>query len=300
MIIICYHGVSNEKKHPIINFNGKHINLKIFNKQIKYISTKCNPISMKQVYFNLKKKIPFKKKSVCVTFDDGFKNNFKFAAKILKKYNVPAIFYLCPGLIGKSEMFWVDKIEAAIAFSKKKKINFFFFGKKYSLNISNIQKRKEAIKKLKIICKRLPDKKKDIFIEKIIYSTKVKLTQKLHNNYKTLSWSEVRKIIKDRLFDIGGHSMKHSIFTKMNLKEVDQDIKKTKKIIFKNASVKVRYFSYPEGQSNKSIANLMKKNGILTCPTASGKINNHLQNPYKLKRIMVGFNSIKFPYEQIK
>ena len=121
MIIICYHGVSNEKKHPIINFNGKHINLKIFNKQIKYISTKCNPISMKQVYFNLKKKIPFKKKSVCVTFDDGFKNNFKFAAKILKKYNVPAIFYLCPGLIGKSEMFWVDKIEAAIAFSKKKK-----------------------------------------------------------------------------------------------------------------------------------------------------------------------------------
>lgn len=297
MIIICYHGVSNEKKHPIINFNGKHINLKTFNKQIKYISSKCNPISMEQVYLNLKNKLPFKKKSVCVTFDDGFKNNFKFATKVLKKYNVPAIFYLCPGLIDKKEMFWVDKIEASIAFSKEKKINFFFLKKNYSLNISNIKKKKEAIKNLKKICKRLPDKDKDIVIKKIVYSTKVKPSQKLHNDYKILSWKEIRQIIKDKLFYIGGHSMKHSIFTNMNAKEIDQDIKKTKKIIFNNTSIRIKHFSYPEGKSNKSVAKLMKKNGILTCPIASGKANNHFQNPYNLKRIMVGFDSIKFPYE---
>tara|TARA_A100001015_G_scaffold258860_1_gene302395 strand:+ start:5439 stop:6329 length:891 start_codon:yes stop_codon:yes gene_type:complete len=296
MIIICYHGVSDEKKHSIINFNGKHINFKIFSKQIRYIGTKCKPISMKQVNFNLKNKIPFEKKSVCVTFDDGFKNNFKFAIKILKKYNVPAIFYLCPDLIDKKEMFWVDKIEASIAFSKEKKIEF-FFRKNYSFNISNIKKKKAAIKKFKTICKKLPDKDKDVFIKKIIYSTKVKPSQNLHNDYKILSWKEVRKITKDPLFDIGGHSKKHSIFTNMSVQEVDQDIKKTKKIIFKNTSVRVKHFSYPEGKSNQSVANLMKKNGILTCPIASGKINNHLQNPYNLKRVMVGFNNTKFPYE---
>ena len=91
--------------------------------------------------------------------------------------------------------------------------------------------------------------------------------------------------------------MKHSIFTNMNAKEIDQDIKKTKKIIFKNTSIRIKHFSYPEGKSNKSVENLMKKNGILTCPIASGKANNHFQNPYNLKRIMVGFDSIKFPYE---
>lgn len=296
MIIICYHGVSNEKKHPIINFNGKHINSKIFDKQIKYISTKCIPISMKQVYFNLKNKLPFKKRSVCVTFDDGFKNNFKVATKILEKYNVPAIFYLCPGSIDKKEMFWVDKIEASIAFSKEKKIDF-FFKKKYSFNISNIKKKKEAIKKFKIICKRLSDKDKDMIIKKIIYSTKVKPSQNLHNDYKVLSWNEIRKIVKNKLFDVGGHSMNHSIFTNMNIDEADRDIKKTKKIIFRNTSVSVKHFSYPEGKSNKSVANLMKKNGILTCPIANGKVNNHLQNPYNLKRVMVGLNNTKFPYE---
>ena len=61
-------------------------------------------------------------------------------------------------------------------------------------------------------------------------------------------------------------------------------------------SGKVFYNPAMAGSRTRRV-NLMKKNGILTCPIASGKANNHFQNPYNLKRIMVGFDSIKFPYE---
>jgi len=297
MKILCYHGVSNKKKHPIINSNGKHLKLKTFESQIKFISQKCNAISINQLYLNLKKKIPFKKKTICVTFDDGFKNNFKIAAKVLKKYKVPAIFYLCPDIIDKKEMFWVDKIESSIAFTKIKKIKIFYKKRNLSFNISTVKKKIKTIEILKKICKKIPDKEKDFLINQLILSTKVNPSSKMHDNYKVAFWSEIKKIIKNKLFDIGGHSMRHSIFTNLSLKDVDSDIKKTKKLIYKNTSVRIKHFSYPEGKSNKNIVNLMKKNKVLTCPLASGKSNNHLQSPYHLKRIMVGFHGNKFPYE---
>ena len=39
-----------------------------------------------------------------------------------KKLNIPAIFFLCPKNIDKQQMFWVDKIEACINLTSKKKL----------------------------------------------------------------------------------------------------------------------------------------------------------------------------------
>jgi peptidoglycan/xylan/chitin deacetylase (PgdA/CDA1 family) len=55
-------------------------------------------------------------KSVLITFDDGYENNFLIAVPILKKYNVPAIFFIATGLVGTENkgmkmMNWKQVIE---------------------------------------------------------------------------------------------------------------------------------------------------------------------------------------------
>ena len=49
-----------------------------------------------------------------------FENNFTIAAPILKRLN-SLFFFLCPKNIDKQQMFWVDKIEACINLTSKKK-----------------------------------------------------------------------------------------------------------------------------------------------------------------------------------
>ena len=88
MKILCYHGVSKYKNFGLVNFSKKHISKNEFYQQIKYAKKNCNILSIKQVYLHLKKKIPFKKNSVCISFDDGFKNNFDVAVPILRKFKV--------------------------------------------------------------------------------------------------------------------------------------------------------------------------------------------------------------------
>ena len=68
-----------------------------------------------------------------ITFDDGFKNNYKVACKILRKYNLPATFFICPGTIDRNNLFWVDEIELCFHYTKKKIFAFLLIIKKENL-----------------------------------------------------------------------------------------------------------------------------------------------------------------------
>ena len=59
-----------------------------------------------------------------ITFDDGYKNNFTIASKILNKLKIPCIFFVCPDMIGKNKIFTTDEIEHIINFSKRIKIKY--------------------------------------------------------------------------------------------------------------------------------------------------------------------------------
>lgn len=55
-----------------------------------------------------KKRIPLK--SVVITFDDGFKDNYLYAYPVLKKYNFPATIFIIVDDIGKSGVLNLDEI----------------------------------------------------------------------------------------------------------------------------------------------------------------------------------------------
>ncbi len=51
------------------------------------------------------------KKSVCITFDDGYTDNFLYAKPLLEKYRSPASFFLATQYLGRAEVYWWDELE---------------------------------------------------------------------------------------------------------------------------------------------------------------------------------------------
>jgi peptidoglycan/xylan/chitin deacetylase (PgdA/CDA1 family) len=51
-------------------------------------------------------------RSACITFDDGYRNNFEIACPILRKYGLVATFFVATGYLGSGRMFNDTVIEA--------------------------------------------------------------------------------------------------------------------------------------------------------------------------------------------
>ncbi len=299
MIFLCYHGVTSLKSKNVENYSKKHIDKKKFIKQMKFLKKNYNMISIDDIYHHIKNRIPFSKKDVAISFDDGFKNNFTIAAPILNKLKIPAIFYICPKSISKKKMFWVDQIETCIDKCKKSKIKINSLSSK-NIYLNNIKKKISLIKKIKKICKNLNIKKKDDMIKILKKVTSVEPDIKSSKNYELADWKIIKRISKNNLFTLGGHSLEHDILTKMNMKELDNNITKTIAIIKNKTGVNIEHFSYPEGKFNNNVIKYLKKNNIKSAPIATGLKNTHNTDLYKIKRVMVGFEKIKFPFSSFK
>lgn len=91
-VFLLYHSINNNSHYLSISPD-------VFERQLLFLK-KNNFYFLKSEDLDNSEKL-FNKKSVLITFDDGLEDNFTVAAPILKKYNIPAIFFIPTDFIGK-------------------------------------------------------------------------------------------------------------------------------------------------------------------------------------------------------
>jgi len=93
--VLMYHSIGN---------NGIFFTVKPeeFARQMKYLKdNKYQVISLADLIESLKLNKPLPRKTVVITFDDGYKDNYANAWPVFKKYDFPATIFLATGLIGQ-------------------------------------------------------------------------------------------------------------------------------------------------------------------------------------------------------
>jgi peptidoglycan/xylan/chitin deacetylase (PgdA/CDA1 family) len=92
-LVLLYHRVSDYVTDPQLLC----VTPENFDKQIKYLVEKYNVLTVEEFYSIISKNEKFPDKSVLLTFDDGYADNFIYALPILEKHSAQALFYICPG-----------------------------------------------------------------------------------------------------------------------------------------------------------------------------------------------------------
>jgi len=97
--VLMYHHISDQLVGQMLS----NVSPRLFEKQIKYLlSRNFKVISLTQLVESLKGNSTLPPKSVVITFDDGYKNNYIYAYPILRKYNLPATIFLTTGFLNGS------------------------------------------------------------------------------------------------------------------------------------------------------------------------------------------------------
>ena len=306
--ILLYHGVTDWKKDPrdiggCLNYNGKHIGVDEFEKQMKWLSENKKVVSLTNW-------IQYRpENNVAITFDDSYENLYHNAVPILKKYNLPATFFISTGFINKDDyryyptnrMYWTDMVDYYITYSNTDQ--YCLEGYDRVFNVESEEGKKEFAEVFKSYLKNCSPIRRITELKHFKSSfTAVGLDAKYsYPDIQNLSWEQIKEIDENPLFEIGGHTHNHEIMSYLTEKELSSEIGVCLELLSKELDRDITLFSYPEGQEhhyNKMVIDKLKENGIVICPSAINGDNDGQLNNFNLKRIMVGFNDTPFPYKE--
>ena len=94
--VLMYHSIAYEKNNPV------RLPVKRFEEHLKYLKDNgYYTITLTELYGYLMKDIPVPEKSIVLTFDDGYEDNYTDMFPILKKYNFKATIFVITSSIDK-------------------------------------------------------------------------------------------------------------------------------------------------------------------------------------------------------
>lgn len=106
--ILMYHSVNPDARLE----NRLVISVKTFERQMHFLKNNHYHVLPLDSVANLikeKKKIP--PKTVAITFDDGYKDNYTYAFPVLKKYGLPATIFVIINEVGRADRLSWDEIK---------------------------------------------------------------------------------------------------------------------------------------------------------------------------------------------
>jgi|TARA_B100002003_G_scaffold112829_1_gene104351 peptidoglycan/xylan/chitin deacetylase (PgdA/CDA1 family) len=297
--ILLYHGITATPSFGIENFSKKHLPVKEFEAQMEYLARNANVITLCEMVKILQGNYTIPQHTVSVTFDDSFRNIYKVALPVLRRYKIPATFFVSTGFVGTNKRFWVDLVEHYINKTSTDQLEVLFGGDVKQFEVKTNENKITAIVAIKSVLKKMKPVERDSFISALKCATKVTDNGDDVLNYLNLTWEDVCELDDPPFYVVGGHSDNHEILSNINVDNLKREICECKNKLQERLGHTIDQFAYPEGQSehfNEKVISELKKEGITICPSAIHGVNYRGTDPFHLKRIMVGLMGEKFPF----
>lgn len=106
--VLAYHSVDDSPEYCSASIN---VTPALFDRQMGYVSKNYNVITLDDVAAFSEGKQTLPERAVVITFDDGYRNNLKFAAPILEKHGLVAHFFVISDVVLGKAPFWVSSIQ---------------------------------------------------------------------------------------------------------------------------------------------------------------------------------------------
>lgn len=240
--IVTYHGVTAEP-HPRGLLASLRTTTRAFAAQMRYLNAhwRVAPLAATIDAVARGERVP--PRTVCVTFDDGYENNYSQAFPILQCLRVPATIFLSAGAIGSRELLWHDRLERLVRCTPAAALE--FVGER--LPLTNDSARATAMSHLSEALKKLPNTS---LLEALATFERDYDLQAQTDDADTriLDWEQVRAMQQGGLVEFGAHSMTHAILTRVSATELERELHDARDRIESETGCPCRLLCYPNGQ----------------------------------------------------
>jgi len=293
--ILCYHSVAADREGQS-NYIPKGITVeaKLFDEQMRILRKHYHPVTLDDIADWMKgsKKLP--PRSVAVTFDDGFEDNYTFAAPLMEKHGVFGGIYLTVNAVIKNELPWFSRTIYLFDEAKRRKMILADEKLGRTWNLGDPDENREAFVRYSHPCATMTGEAMENYVAKLEdwFAFRLDLTQ----GPRMMTFDQAREL-RRRGHIIGNHTFSHGNMGHIPPEELEQEIAKANEMLEQELGGKSEHFSYPHPclnpqWSEQSLA-LTKQVGFKTAVLTEAGVVTKASNPLLLQRVYIGNDDVE-------
>jgi peptidoglycan/xylan/chitin deacetylase (PgdA/CDA1 family) len=248
--ILLYHGICL-RDHT--KFNPIFLTRDIFERHLQLYKKYFNVVSLEEFYSGSFSNGRF---NVCITFDDGYANNYKYVVPLLEKYELPATFFITAIREAGYDILWNDFLGIITRYGpptltydkieyRKDKLGRYASAEDgvtlvEHLKENGFEKKKRMIELLK---DRFPFKPED------------------EDYWKQMDETEIRSVSECPFVTIGSHGYFHNRMDNLQIGEAVEELKQSRRYLENLTGKKIDAFAFPYGNYSRILAEEAKNAG---------------------------------------
>jgi len=295
LIILNYHRVYEGELRTSFDEALFGLSIDSFHQQMLWLKEKRAVfLSEDEIiyYQQRKKKIP--KRSVLITFDDGYKDNFTLVYPVLCSLQIPAIYFIPVGSIMDRTLGWWDIISFFIKKTMEKTIS--VKGSELSLQSSG-EKKKAIFHLLQLMKTELYSQTQDL-LEVLSAECGVEFPSYDEQDAELMNWKDIKETLSNGIA-IGSHTVSHRVLATLDEGEQFEELRSSKRLLEDMLPGNIRSFSYPVGDYtafSEKTKELTRRAGYdIAFSFKTGVNYQYITDPFDIRRIEppVDFHAFK-------
>ena len=288
-IIVAYHHVlpENDKRIQFLQ-PGMYVSEKSFESHMKYLVAHYDVVPLNDIIHAGKTR-----KACSVTFDDGWSDNYEYAYPILKKYKIPATFFLATNFIGTNKWPWPDRMSYYIHNSASEEIDSIVSQLQDNFEAGKCLSKLQALPRNKsLAAEYLIDTLKQLnnddlksaidIIEKNVSCNHSELSALL----PFLTWEQINEMSNNNM-SFGAHTHNHIILDRVKQDQIKDEIATSQAILADKLKKKIDTFSYPNGWYNQHAVDTLGALGFTIAVTTRKGTVKESESNLALRRILI-------------
>ena len=281
--ILMYHSVmASSVEHA--DFLGGIVHSETeFRAQMQILSREYHAVSLDKLVDILKAGEEIPKRSVVVTFDDGYTDNYEVAMPILNEVGIPATFYITVDCVERRKLPWPSRLR--FAFRKTERAAW-IDGHRKSWSLQDFDSRERAFLASCNDCCQLSDQAQ----EDLVRCVEERLQAAAPDNAGSLmmNYDQIRGLVQHGHI-VGSHTMTHPNMAYITEDEAKIELSESKQRLERQLNAAVTHFSYPcpamtPHWSEQTVAQT-RAVGYDSAVTTNGGVTHTGDNLLSLKRI---------------
>src|SRR5262245_29384472 len=186
----------------------------------------------------------FARRFVALTFDDGYRDNLRFAYPILKRHGVPFAIYLPTSFPDRLGELWWLALEAVIADNAS--VELVMDGALRRFDCATVAAKHEAFD---TIYWWLRGRETESELRQVVHELAARHAVSVTGfcDELCMTWDELKTLAADPLVTIGAHTVNHVILKKVPDNVVSAEMRMSRAAIEATLGVRPQHFAYPVG-----------------------------------------------------